>query len=342
MFILENVPLSAHSTMRLGGNAAYLTEINDRSEIGQAVAWANERQLPYIMIGSGSNIIWKDEGFPGLVMINKIFGFETFEMDEESLYITIGAGEDWDSTVDRIVKLGYSGVEELSLIPGTAGATPVQNVGAYGREISDCLMTVEAFDTQEGKLVNLQSSDCDFGYRTSRFKTNDKGRFIISSITLRVTKALPAPPFYDALSRYFTDHQITSYTPQIIRDAVIDIRSNKLPDPAKVANNGSFFCNPIIDNDKLTELLSDFETMVYWQLDDGRCKLSAAWLIDQAGFKNYKDEETGMATWPNQPLVLINESATSTNDLLTFKQKIVQAVENKFGVTLQQEPELLP
>lgn len=342
MFILENVPLSAYSTMRLGGKAAYLTEINDRSEIAQAIEWANQRQLPYMMIGEGSNIVWRDEGFPGLIMVNKILKFETFEEDAENLYITIGAGEHWDSVVERIVTMGYSGVEELSLIPGTAGATPVQNVGAYGREIADSLMTIEAFDTKEGKLMNMQAGDCAFGYRTSRFKTTDKGRFIISSITLHVTRTLPAPPFYEALNRYFDEHEITSFTPQIIRDAVIEIRSSKLPDPAIVANNGSFFCNPIISNDKLNELLEDHDTMVYWRIDDGTSKLSAAWLIDQVGFKNYKDAETGMATWPNQPLVLINEHAESTQDLLNFKQKIVNAVKEKFRVELQQEPELLP
>ncbi len=342
MFILENVPLTAYSTMRLGGNAAYLTEINNRSEISEALNWAANRNLPVIMIGSGSNIVWRDEGYPGLVMVNKIMRFETYQEDSENLYITVGAGEDWDSVVARTVSMGYSGIEELSLIPGTAGATPVQNVGAYGREISDVLVAVEAYDTVAQQLVNVPNPDCNFSYRSSRFKTTDKHRFYISAIMLHVTKTLPQPPFYESLQRYLKANDITSYTPQTIRDAVIAIRTSKLPDPSRVANNGSFFQNPIIERQQLINLLQQYPKMVYWELDDGRAKLSAAWLLDSAGFKDYHDSETGMATWPTQPLVFINERATTTAQLLRFKQKIIEVIQSKFGITLQQEPEILP
>ncbi|MDB5186524.1 MAG: UDP-N-acetylpyruvoylglucosamine reductase [Candidatus Saccharibacteria bacterium] len=341
MFILENVPLSSYSTMRLGGTASYLTEINNRSEVAEAVAWAEERGLPIIMIGGGSNIIWNDDGFPGLVIVNKITGFETYAEDEENLYVTIGAGENWDQVVARTVEMGYTGIEPLSLIPGTAGATPIQNVGAYGREIKDVLTTVEAYDCAEKKLVNIPVSDCAFAYRTSRFRTTDKGRFLITAITIHLFKGSPQPPFYEALRKYFAEHQITTYGSQAVRDTVIAIRSSKLPDPAIVANNGSFFYNPIIREDQLTPILTDHPTVVYWPLDDGRVKVSAAWLLDQAGFKDYHDAETGMATWPAQPLVLVNEKATTTADLLKFKQKIVDTVHTKFGVTLEQEPELI-
>lgn len=342
MYMLENVPLSGYSTMRLGGKAAYLTEITERDEILSAILWAHEHQVPVRMIGEGSNIVWRDEGFPGLVLVNKIMRFETFKEDDDNLYLTVGAGENWDSVVERAVALGFSGLEELSLIPGTAGATPIQNVGAYGRETKDVLTTVEAYDIKEGKLVTLRGTDCAFAYRTSRFKTTDNGRFLISAVTFHLTRKLAGPPFYDALQHYFDEHGITDYNPEVIREAVIAIRSAKLPDPKLVANNGSFFANPMTDRSKLSQLLEAFPELRYWVVSDDKVKLSAAWMVEQAGFKGFHDAETGMATWEKQPLVLVNEKARSTADLLRFKQKIVESVQNKFGVTLEQEPELLP
>lgn len=328
--------------MRLGGKAAFLTEINDRFEIGQAVNWAAQKRVPVIMIGEGSNIVWRDEGFPGLVLVNKIKRFEPMVIDNENTYVTIGSGENWDDAVRRTVEMGYSGLEELSLIPGTAGATPVQNVGAYGREVKDVLTTLEAYDIQQGRLITMSGSECAFAYRTSRFKTTDRGRFLISSVTFHLVKRSPTPPFYDALRLYFEDKGITSFTPQVVRDAVIAIRSAKLPDPKEVANNGSFFFNPFVTSEKLATLLEEYPTLAYMVTPDDRIKISAAWLVEQAGFKGVHDEETGMATWPKQPLILVNEKARSTADLLKFKQKIVDSVKEKFGITLQQEPELLP
>lgn len=342
MYILENVPLSSYSTMRLGGPARYLTDIVNRNEIPQALAWAEERGLPAIMIGNGSNIVWKDEGFPGLVLINKIERFETFNEDADNLYVTAGAGENWDEVVRRCVETGFSGVEELSLIPGTAGATPIQNVGAYGREIKDVLATVEAYDIKEKQLVNIPIIDCGLAYRTSRFKTTDRGRFFITAITLHLTKTPPQPPYYKALELYFGRNGITNPTVQVVRDAVIAIRSTKLPDPTKVANNGSFFYNPIVTGEQLINLLDQHPELPHWKQDDGSVKISAAWLLDQCGFKDVHDSETGMATWPNQTLVLINEKAVQTAQLLAFKQKIIDAVQAKFNIELQQEPELLP
>lgn len=341
MYILENVPLSGYSTMRLGGAARYLTEILSKQELKDAVAWAEEHKLPMIMIGEGSNIIWGDDGYPGLVMVNKISGFETFQEDEDNLYVTMGSGEEWDSVVERCVATGFSGVEQLSLIPGTAGGTPVQNVGAYGREIKDVLVSVEAYDVQAKKFVNIPTVDCGFGYRTSRFKTTDKGRFFITAITLHLIKQNPQPPFYSSLQTYLDERHITQYTPAAIREAVIAVRTSKLPDPDHIANNGSFFGNPIISANDFAQLQANYPNVKYWQLDDRRVKVSAGWLIEQAGFRGMHDSETGMATWDKQALVLVNEHAKTTADLLKFKQKIVDAVQQKFNLTLEQEPELI-
>jgi len=340
MYILDDVPLNAYSTMKLGGKAAHLCDINDQNEIPKAIAWAEDKKLPIIMIGGGSNIIWSDEGFAGLVLVNKINSYELTENDT-SAYLTVGAGEVWDFVVERSVTNGYSGLELLSFIPGTAGATPIQNVGAYGKEISDVLTTVQAYDKQTKQFVTIPASDCDFGYRTSRFKTTDKNRYFISSVGFMLTRSNPEPPFYATLQTYLTEHKITTYTPQIIRDAVIAVRQSKLPDPQTVANNGSFFANPIISQQILLDLQNRFPDIQHWTNDDGTVKLSAGWLIENAGYKDAHDEALGMATWSKQANVLVNEHAKTTADLLSFKQRIVNGVKQKFGVELLQEPELI-
>lgn len=343
MDIRQQVSLKDYSTMRLGGMAAFLTDIHDRYELQQALEWADQRALPVLMIGDGSNIIWRDEGFPGLILVNKILRFEEQQEDEENYYVTIGAGENWDEAVARVTAKGMSGIEALSLIPGTAGATPVQNVGAYGQDIAQTLVSVEAYDTQTKQMVNIQNQDCGFGYRMSRFKAGDAGRFFITAITLHLLHKNPEPPFYNALQAYLDEQSITTYTPQVIRDAVIAIRSAKLPDPARVANNGSFFANPVIPEGMLAQLQADHNNSVpHWPAGEGMVKIPAAWLMETAGFKDYHDAETGMATWAVQPLVLVNEHAQTTAQLLAFKQKVVSAIQQKFGITLEQEPQLLP
>lgn len=342
MYILENVPLSGYSTMRLGGKAAYLTEVASRNEVVEALQFAASKGLPTIMIGGGSNIIWTDDGYPGLVMVNKILRFETFKEDEDNLYVTAGAGEVWDSVVERTVQLGYSGIEYMSLIPGSTGGTPVQNVGAYGHEIAEVLVAVEAYDTKTQGFINIPAIDCGFGYRTSRFKTTDKGRFYITAITLHLMRVNPSPPFYASLQNYLDKAGIKDYTPAVIRQAVIAIRSSKLPDPNIIANNGSFFANPIVSQETFAQLQADYPDIMHWKLENGQVKLSAGWLLEQAGFKGVHDEETGMATWPQQALVLVNENAQSTADLIKFRQKILDTIKQKFDVTLQQEPEILP
>lgn len=341
MDIGKNISLKDHSTMRLGGAAAYYVEVKTRMEAQKAVDWALDNKVPVIMIGHGSNIIWPDSGYPGLVIVNKIAGFEKFDEDSENSYLTLGAGENWDSVVGRSVEAGLTGIEALSLIPGTAGATPVQNVGAYGQQISDVLVSVEAYDSKARKFVTIPNSDCAFTYRNSRFKSKDKGQFFITGLTLHLQKAMPKPPFYSSVQSYFAENKINNVTPRILRDAVIAIRQAKLPNPAEVANNGSFFTNPIINEDQLTELLAHYPGLNYWRMGGGKVKISAAWLIEQAGFKGVHDEETGMATWPAQALVFVNEKAKSTADLLKFRQKVIDKVKSMFDITLEQEPELV-
>jgi UDP-N-acetylmuramate dehydrogenase len=295
------------------------------------------------MIGDGSNIVWRDEGFDGLVIVNKIKRYEDVAQDEVNHLVTIGGGENWDEAVARTVAAGLTGIEALSLVPGTAGATPVQNVGAYGQEVAHTITTVEAYDLQSRSFVSIPAADCAFGYRTSRFKAADRHRFLITAVTFQLAKGNPQPPFYRSVEQYFAEHNITEFTPQILRDAVIAIRQSKLPDPATVANNGSFFANPVIDEALFARIQSENPDIPHWPTNTpGQVKLPAAWLVEHAGFKDYHDTETGIATWPAQSLVLVNEHADSTTNLLAFKQKIVDEVEKRFHITLIQEPELLP
>ena len=342
MHISRHVSLTNHSTMRLGGLADYLVTIDDKHELVNAIKWAQERKLAFKVIGSGSNIVWSDDGFKGLVIVNAIPGYELRPENKEYFYLTVGAGENWDSVVDRSVKAGLHGIEALSLIPGTAGATPLQNVGAYGQEVAQTLVSIEAYDTKAKRFIMLAGDDCGFGYRTSRFKTTDAGRFAIIELIFYLRRINPRPPFYPAVATYLREHHKSAVTPQTIRNAVIAIRSAKLPDPSKIANNGSFFANPIVTKSFYGGLAKRFPQIPHWEMPRNKVKLSAAWLIENAGFKDFHDRATGMATWPHQPLVIVNEKATSTTDLLKFRDKIAASVEKKFGVKLQQEPELVP
>lgn len=348
MFIQDKVALQAYSTMKLGGQAAYLSEVNEHHELPQLVAWAIERKLPIIMIGGGSNIVWRDEGFEGLVLVNKLNGLETYNLDENTTYVTAGGGENWDSLIAQTITMGLSGIELLSAIPGTVGAAPVQNIGAYGCQLSDVLTTVEAYDLSTLQFVNLRCSECDFGYRTSRFKTTDRNRYLITKVTLQLSKTPMPKVTYHSLEMYMQEHTINDRSASSIRQAVTGLRAQKLPDPNVVANCGSFFANPIIDKDYYDQLLeayprlASWPSQLMWELPDEMVKIAAGALLEHEGFKGYHDPETGMATWDNQALVMVNEHAKSTADLLKFKQKIVDAIYERFGITLEQEPELLP
>ena len=341
MHIRKNVSLAKYSTMRLGGKATYFATVKDASDIPHLLDWAEDKKLPVIMIGGGSNLIWSDQGFDGLVIVNKILGYKTEKENEEHSYVTIGSGEDWDKAVAKTVADGLHGIEALSLIPGSTGATPVQNVGAYGQEIADNLVSVEAYDSHSKKFVVIPADQCEFGYRTSRFKAKDKGRFYITALCFRLHHKDPEPPFYPSLQTYIDTMKIKKFTPRVIREIVIAVRSSKLPDPKTVANNGSFFANPIISKSSFSSLHKKYPRIPHWELKDGSIKLSAAWLIEHAGFKNFHDVKTGMATWHKQPLVLVNEKAESTSDLLHFRNRIIKEVHTKFGIELEQEPELI-
>ena len=348
----ENVSLAQYSTMRLGGIARYLAVITNEEELVKALSFASEKNLVIHTVGSGSNTIFQDEGFDGLIIINRILGVvEDFNSDSKVL--TVGAGEGWDDIVSRSVELGFGDIAALSIIPGTTGAAPVQNIGAYGQQISDTIISVRAYDTDKEKFCEISKEDCKFSYRGSRFNSIDKSRFIITSVKIMLCKRNIKPPFYADIENFLLNRNIDteSISPQDLRQAVIHIRSAKLPDPSVIANCGSFFKNPVITRShfqdlknrhpEITSIPDGWNQPPYWETQDNTVKIAAGWLVDKAGFKDYEDIKTGMATWKNQSLVLINKSAKDTSALLRFKQQITDTVFSKFGIALEQEPELI-
>jgi len=336
MEVHTNIPLKNYTTMKLGGPARFMVEVRTVDEVIAVHRNARSKNLPIFILGGGSNVIASDAGFNGIVIRIRIPGFEVIADDLNTTTIKIGAGENWDKVVKQTVDLNLSGIEAMSMIPGTSGAAPVQNVGAYGQEIADTLVSLEAYDSQTDTIVVLENAACGFAYRDSIFRGDQKGRYVITSITLKLSKTAPSPPFYDALQTYFDAHNITFYTQQTIREAVMAIRTDKLPDPTVQPNTGSFFKNAIIEAWQLTELQKTYPDMKVFDMGNGTSKVPTGWLIEQAGLKGQLLH--GMRVHDKNALVLINESATGYADLALARDEIIGAVRDKFRIQIQQEP----
>jgi UDP-N-acetylmuramate dehydrogenase len=324
--------------MQLHGRATALTEAHNKEELLEALEWAKEHNLPVLLLGGGSNVIFTQD-YKGLIIINEMKGFRILNRNQNTVKVQVGAGENWDEIVSRTVAMGLSGLEKLSLIPGTAGATPVQNVGAYGAEIADVFIELEAYDLTSKSFVTLDKAACHFSYRNSIFKSLKDRRYIITSITLRLSTMPPEPPFYESLQKVLDNRRVRIYTPQVVRDAVIIIRTVKLPNPKRLPNTGSFFKNPIVSKDILQQLQTRFVDIKYFSINDQQVKLSAGWLIDNAGLKGYTSH--GMRIYEKNALVFINDSAQTYADLAAFRQEIVDKIYALYGIRLEQEPELI-
>ena len=334
---LPDTTLSHYDTMHIGGPAKAVAVIQTEQDIVEAVQFAKENNHKILVIGQGSNIIFGDAGFDGLVLINKIPGLL---IDNQSGIVRVGAGTVWHDVVVQTVEAGLVGLEAMALIPGTTGATPINNVGAYGQEVKDTLVTVRAFDLQTEAFVELANADCGFAYRTSRFKTTDYGRFIISSVTFQLNQKQDTyqAPNYPALQAKLAESDIYYPTPEDVMRNVILIRTAKLPDPAKLANTGSFFKNPFVSAELASKLLTNFPTMPNYPQPDGSYKLAAGWLIEQAGLKDMRLH--GVWVYDKQALVLVNENAHSFSDLWAMVTHIQQTVMQIYGVQLEPEPEI--
>lgn len=324
--------------MRIGGLAGQVVEVSSETDITEVVERAKANNKKIQIIGLGSNIIFTDEGFDGIVVVNKIPGLL---IDQFSGIVRVGAGTVWNDVVKQTVDAGLVGIEALVSIPGTCGATPINNVGAYGQEIKDVLVSLRAYDRQKDDFVELTNADCHFSYRNSRFKYEDYGRYIITSLTMQLKPKTDdyVPPQYPALTSYLHNLDIYYPSPDDVMRSIATIRATKLPDPSKLANTGSFFKNPMVATEKVTQLLEQYPEIPHYPQTDGAEKLSAGWLIDTAGLKGYR--QNGIWVYDKHALVLVNEAAKSYADLQAMTEYIKLTVEKTFGVKLEPEPEII-
>lgn len=336
MDVMTNISLKQYTTMKLGGETRYMATADSVGDVVSLYRNARKENLPIFVLGGGSNVITHDEVFEGIVLLNKIKGFEVISETDEIIDVKIGAGEVWDEVVEKAIGLGLQGIEAMSGIPGTAGAAPVQNVGAYGQEIADTLISLEAYDSKTDTIVTISADECDFSYRNSIFRDKEKGRYCILNITLRLNKAEPKPPYYASLQRYIDENDIREVNLSVIRVAVLNIRSEKLPDPAELPSAGSFFKNALVEKWKLEELQREYSDIPNYAMSDGRYKIPTGWLIDRAGLRGYRSH--GMRVYEKNALVLVNDSATGYDDLAAIREEIVQIVFDKFGIKIEQEP----
>ena len=336
MDVMTNISLKQYTTMKLGGETRYMATADSASDVVSLYRNARKENLPIFVLGGGSNVITHDEVFEGIVLLNKIKGFEIISETDETTDVKIGAGEVWDEVVEKAIGLGLQGIEAMSGIPGTAGAAPVQNVGAYGQEIADTLISLEAYDSKTDTIVTISADECDFSYRNSIFRDKEKGRYCILNITLRLNKAEPKPPYYASLQKYIDENDIREVNLSVIRVAVLNIRSEKLPDPAELPSAGSFFKNALVEKWKLEELQKEYSDIPNYAMSDGRYKIPTGWLIDKAGLRGYRSH--GMRVYEKNALVLVNDSATGYDDLAAIREEIVQIVFDKFGIKIEQEP----
>lgn len=348
MKIRENVLISELTTMRLGGEARYVIEVEQREDVKKAYDFAQERGLPVWIMGEGANTVGRDGGFPGIVILNRLKGvfvqkgaelinvndLSEADLDDELIMIGMG-GEIWDDFVELAAERGYTGIEAMSMIPGTVGAAPVQNIGAYGQDLAQVIDSVEAYDTKTGETVTLTKPEMRMGYRTTRFNTGeDAGRYFIISVKVRLKRGELKKPFYNSLQRYIDEHNVTDTSPKSIRKIVSKIREDKLPDPKKAASAGSFFKNVRIEPEEVESVKA--RGIPLWVNADGSGKLNSGWLIEACGLKG--KELYGMKVSDKAALVLINENAKTYADLAKARQEIIDTVREKFGFTLEQEP----
>jgi UDP-N-acetylmuramate dehydrogenase len=332
MNIRENIPISELTTMRLGGNAKYVIQLEKPEDVPKAYQFAKAKNLPIYILGSGSNVIGRDEGWDGVILINQIRGIEILEKTEGELILKGYGGEILDDFIAFSVNLGYSGIEALSAVPGTLGAAPVQNVGAYGQEISQTLESVEAYDSKTNTVVKITTPEIHLSYRRSIFNHGkDAGRYFIISVTVKLKKTHLEPPFYTSLQTYIDTHNITDFSPSSIRKMVTKIRAAKLPDPKIIASAGSFFKNVYLKTPAEAEA-AKAKGIPVW---DGN-KIPSGWLIENAGLKGR--EFYGFRVSDQAALILINDHATSYASLEKARTAIEDAVYKKFGLKLEQEP----
>jgi UDP-N-acetylmuramate dehydrogenase len=343
--LAEHVPLAPLTTLGVGGAARWFVEAIDEATVLAAATWARQRSVPLRVLGGGSNLVVADAGVNALVVRIALRGVRSQERDGV-VDVTAAAGEPWDDLVALAVARGWAGLECLSGIPGLVGATPIQNVGAYGQEVSDTVVAVRALDTTTGAVATIAAADCGFAYRDSAFKREAPGRWIVLAVTYRLTPdGAPAVSYAD-VQRHLAGHGVDAPRLADVREAVLSIRRSKsmvLDDPADPNRRscGSFFLNPVIDAAEATAVAARAgeTSMPRWPQPDGRVKLSAAWLIEHAGFaRGERAGAVGLST--RHTLAIVAHDGARTADVLAFARRVQETVHTRFGVQLTPEPVL--
>jgi len=320
--------------MRVGGRARFFVSVRTEDDLVTALAYAQKEEVPFFVLGGGSNILVSDEGFPGIVIKNELFG-TSFREDGDDVFVTSAAGEDWDDLVRESAERSLSGIENLSFIPGTVGAAPVQNIGAYGAELKDVLESVRVFDTEAGAFRELSRDECRFSYRHSVFK-EDK-RFVIVSVTLRLSKKRALNLTYKDIQRVVSERGLDaeSITPLDVRALVISIRKQKLPHWEDTPTAGSFFKNPEIHTCDYEKLKETYPECPGFPTSDGRVKIPLGWLIERLGLKG--ERVGGASVFEKHALVIVNDKNGTASDVKKLSEDIARKVEGATGIVIEPE-----
>jgi UDP-N-acetylmuramate dehydrogenase len=336
MLIESNKNLAQYNTFRINVNARAFADITSVDNLLEVLKSEEAKTLPLFILGGGSNMLLSRD-VEALVLHMNIQGIEVCE-EGDHVYVRAGAGVAWNDLVQFCVKEGYAGLENLTLIPGSVGASPIQNIGAYGVEMKDTFFHLEAVEIATKHQRKFNKSQCQFGYRESIFKSELAGQYIITAVTFALSKTPNLKLQYGAIFDELQKRGIAEPNIKDVSEVVAAIRVSKLPDPSTIGNSGSFFKNPIIPKSQLQQLLSDFPTIVHYPVDSTTVKLAAGWLIEQCGWKGKRSGDVG--TWPQQALVIVNHGNASGDEILKFSEEIIQSVQAKFQVKLEREVNL--
>ena len=335
--ITENVSLRQFNTFGVEAKARWFVEINSEEDLFQLFSNERWRTVPRLVLGGGSNILFTRD-YEGLVVKIGIKGLKS-TIEDSQVFVTAGAGEVWNTFVQYCVERGFAGVENLSLIPGSVGASPVQNIGAYGVEVKDVFYSCRFFDVSTGQIKVFYKDDCRFDYRDSVFKRDLKGKGIITEVTFKLSTAPSLNTSYGAIVQELQRRGIEHPGIKEVSEVVSSIRVAKLPDPGTIGNAGSFFKNPVISEEQFRQLQSAFPDIVHFCLPNSTVKLAAGWLIEQCGWKGRKNNDAG--TWKNQALVIVNHGNATGSELYDLSSQIIADVNQRFGVTLEREVNII-
>ena len=334
MKLQQNISLKSFNTFGIDVNSAFFTEWNSVQDVIDYAESSELKSHSRLILGGGSNMLLT-QNFDGLSIKNNILGREIISENGDEVIIKVGGGEDWHSIVLWTISKGWNGMENMSLIPGSVGAAPIQNIGAYGKELKDIFVELEAVNLETGSKKVFQLNECDFGYRNSVFKNELKGLFVIVSVTLRLSKKEEFNTKYGAISHELELAGVTKLSAKAISDAVITIRQSKLPDPKVLGNSGSFFKNPVIPQLQYDEAKYEHTGLPGYPAEEGYVKVPAGWLIDQAGWKGKRVGNCGVHT--KQALVLVNYGRATGNEIFQLSEDIIADVIQKFGIELERE-----